>query len=209
MPELLTKAIHWWREEGWGHGCLGWFFTVWACVSFGRFTAVGLKGTAAAAVAASQQQQGEEMGGNGSLNSALKQEATPVLSLLCFYRLNFLPAWPPLLPRLRSLVLIEEIIKISHWADKSSLTKVWLLTKKFVASMMVKVCCCASSVQNSRLVIWLISWKSLSHSVDKYSYRTILSTLSPKCASSQSLIKSRAAFKMSFKALPAWRQQLS
>lgn len=130
MPELLTKAIHWWREEGRGHGCLGWFFTVWACVSFGHFTAVGLKGTAAAAVAASQQQQGEEMGGNGSLNSALKQEATPVLSLLCFYRLNFLPAWPPLLPRLQSLVLIEEIIKISHWADEPSLTKVWPLTKK-------------------------------------------------------------------------------
>lgn len=41
-------------------------------------------------------QEGEETGGNGSLNSALKQEATPVLSLLCFYRLNFLPARPPL-----------------------------------------------------------------------------------------------------------------
>lgn len=51
-------------------------------------------------MAASQQQRegrrGEETGGNGSLNSALKQEATPVLSLLCFYRLNFLPARPPL-----------------------------------------------------------------------------------------------------------------
>lgn len=69
------------------HGCFG--FTVSACISGGYFKATGLKGTVAAA---SQQQQGEDWGGNGSLNSALKQEATLVLSLLCFYRLNFLPA---------------------------------------------------------------------------------------------------------------------
>lgn len=30
--------------------------------------------------------------GNGSLNSALKQEASLVVSLLCFYRLDFLLA---------------------------------------------------------------------------------------------------------------------
>lgn len=73
------------------------------------FTAIGLKGTVAAA---SQQQQGEERGGNGSLNSALKQEATLVLSLLCFYRLDFLPARLPPLPRLQSLLFMGWRVKI-------------------------------------------------------------------------------------------------
>lgn len=85
----------------------------------GHCTAVGLKGTAAAA---SQQQQGEERGGNGSLNSALKQEATLVLSLLCFYRLNFLPARPPPLPWLQALLFMGWIVEIPQWQKLTVIT---------------------------------------------------------------------------------------
>lgn len=81
-----------------------------------NFPAVGLKGTVAAS--ASQQQQGEEeRGGNGSLNWALKQEATLVLSLLCFYRLDFLLTWPPPLPWLQSMLFMGWTSKIPWWQD--------------------------------------------------------------------------------------------
>lgn len=103
-----------------------------------------LKGTvevAAATVAASQQQQegrrGEETGGNGSLNSALKQEATPVLSLLCFYRLNFLPARPPLVTTVtipgayrRGREGDGKDLTLSLSFDKSSLARVRALSLK-------------------------------------------------------------------------------
>lgn len=95
----------------------------------GHFTAVGLKGTAAAA---SQQQQGEERGGNGSLNSALKQEATLVLSLLCFYRLNFLPGRPPPLPRLQSLFFMGWTVKILQWREQAVITGQSVTVRTFV-----------------------------------------------------------------------------
>lgn len=104
-------------------------------------TPVGPKGTAAAA---SQQQQGEERGGNGSLNSALKQEATLVLSLLCFYRLNFLPARPPPLPWLQSLLFMGWIVKILQWQELTFIAGQSVAIRTFVVEEMLKGSCCST-----------------------------------------------------------------
>lgn len=66
--------------------------------------------------------------GNGSLNSALKQEASLVVSL-CFYRLNFLLSWWPLLLWLQSLLPIGQQVwrhptlsgaGVPHWSKLNS-----------------------------------------------------------------------------------------
>lgn len=97
-------------EKGRHDSCL--LLLTLTCIWISNSTAVELKGTVAAA---SQQKQGEEREGNGSLNWALKQEVTLFLSLLCFYRLNFLPARPPLLPWLQSMLFMGWIVKVPQW----------------------------------------------------------------------------------------------
>lgn len=141
-------------RKGWrcqrSHGCFG--FTVW-CVPVGH-NSRRLKGTAAAA---SQQQRGGG-GGNGSLNSALKQEATLVLSLLCFYRLNFLSARPPPLPRLQSLLFMGWIVKILQWQKLMVISGQSVTIRAFVVEEKLK-CSCRSTGSIKREGLKCFLWR--------------------------------------------------
>lgn len=118
-----------------------------------------LKGTVAVA---SQQQQGEERGGNGSLNWALKQEATLVLLLLCFYRLNFLLAQPPPLPQLQSLSFMGWIVKILQRQCVTIRTfVVWEETLFLLCNRFLKKCSISLwSLQMLPEVLWEVFFSS-------------------------------------------------